>query len=128
MRKIHSKIKLHFYILFRMHMMENIDTTGQQQNLDDEEAMEPIDTTELPEEESQPKNVRSDGIFRPIIVEEDDVMLEMARNLSFEQRIVFDHMIQFCKSILRFMKGATNAIQLPPQFIVTGKLYNFSIF
>jgi hypothetical protein len=111
-----------------MHMLENIDTTGQQENMDDEEVMEPLDTTELPKEESQPKNVMSDGIFRPIIVEEDDVMLEMARNLSFEQRIVFDHMIQFCKSILRLMKGATNIIQLPPQLIVTGKVYKFGFF
>ena len=111
-----------------MHMLENIDTTGQQQNMDDEEAMEPLDTTELPKEDSQSKNVRSDGIFRPIIVEEDDVMLEMARNLSFEQRIVFDHIIQFCKSILRLMKGATNIIQLPPQLIVTGKVYNLGCF
>ena len=110
-----------------MHMLESIDTTGQQENMDDEEVMEPLDTTKLPEEESQPKNVRSDGIFRPIVVEEDDVMLEMARNLSFEQRIVFDHMIQFCKSILRLMRGATNSIQLPPQLIVTGKVYKFGI-
>ena len=111
-----------------MHMLENIDATGQQENMDDEEVMEPLDTTKLPEEESQPKNVRSDGIFRPIVVEEDDVMLEMARNLSFEQRIVFDHMIQFCKSILRLINGATNIIQLPPQLIVTGKVNKFGIF
>ena len=107
------------------HMFENIDVAGQQENLDDEEMMEPLDDSVLPYlEDSPPQNSRSDGVFRPIIVEEDEVMLEMARNLSFEQRIVFDQMVKFCKSILRLMMGATNVIQLPPCLIVTGNLLN----
>ena len=106
-------------------MYENIDVAGQQENLDNEEMMEPRDDSILPYlEDSPPQNSRSDGIFRPIVVEEDEVMLEMARNLSFEQRIVFDQMVKFCKSILRLMMGATNVIQLPPCLIVTGNLLN----
>merc|ERR1712129_174308 len=105
------------------HMHENIDVAGQQENLDNEEMMEPRDDSILPYlEDSPPQNSRSEGTFRPILVEEDEVMLEMARNLSFEQRIVFDQMVKFCKSILRLMMGATNVIQLPPCLIVTGKL------
>ena len=105
------------------HMYENIDVAGQQENLDNEEMMEPRDDSILPYlEDSPPQNSRSGGIFRPIVVEEDEVMLEMARNLSFEQRIVFDQMVKFSKSILRLMMGATNVIQLPPQLIVTGEV------
>ena len=88
--------------------------------------MEPRDDSILPYlEDSPPQNSKSGGIFRPIVVEEDEVMLEMARNLSFEQRIVFDQMVKFCKSILRSMMGATNVIQLPPRLIVTGKLLSY---
>ena len=61
------------------HIYENIDVAGQQENLDDEQDMEPLDTTVWPEEDPQPKNIKSDGMFfKPIIVDEDEIMLEMA--------------------------------------------------
>ena len=47
-------------------------------------------------------------------------MLEMARSLSFEQRIVFDRVVDYNKSVLRRSKGA-HVLLNPPKFIVTGK-------
>ena len=110
------------------HLYENIDVAGQQENLDDEHDIEPLDTTVWPEEDPQPKTIKSDGMFfKPIVVDEDEVMLEMARSLSFEQRIVFDKLIRFCKMILRSFKGAHIPI-IPPNLIVTGNPHIIKMF
>ena len=85
--------------------------------------MEPMDTSILPEEDPQPKNKKSDGcLFKPIIVDEDESMLERVRNFSFEQRIVFDKFVQFIKAVLRNLEGASVA-PIPPNMIVTGNTY-----
>jgi hypothetical protein len=109
------------------HLCEMIDPAGEQENLDDMEIQEPLDTSELPQEESAPINVKSIGLlFKKIEVQEHDVLLNMARNLSFEQRIAFDLIVQFCKSISRLKKGATIRINAP-NIIVTGKcLHNIT--
>ena len=102
------------------HLCEMVDPAGEQQNLDDQELQEPLDTSELPQEEPAPINVKSVGLlFKKIEVQEHDVLLDMARGLSFEQRIVFDLIVQFCKAILR-SKKATITINAP-NIIVTGK-------
>ena len=102
------------------HLCEMIDPAGEQENLDDMEIQEPLDTSELPQEEPAPINVKPVGLlFKKIEVQEHDVLLDMARGLSFEQRIVFDLIIQFCKAILR-SKKATIRIDAP-NIIVTGK-------
>ena len=102
------------------HLLENIDVTGQQENLDDQNSMDPIDDSILPEEEPESRNRKSNGcLFKPVVVDEDEYMLERVRNLSFEQRIVFDKFVQFTKTILRNMKGASTA-PIPPNIIVTG--------
>ena len=108
------------------HFLENIDTNGQQENLDNESIIEPMDTSPLPEEEPNPRNRGSDGcLFKPIIVDEDDYMLERVRSLSFEQRIVFDKFVQFTKSVLRNLNGASIA-PIPPNIIVTGNSSKYS--
>ena len=105
------------------HLLEGIDANGQQENLDVESTMEPMDTSILPEEDPQPKNKKSDGcLFKPIIVDEDESMLERVRNFSFEQRIVFDKFVQFIKAVLRNLEGASVA-PIPPNMIVTGNTY-----
>ena len=67
----------------------DIDTTGQQENADDVEDMLPIDTTKLPDEEPEPSKIqknKADGcLFKPVIVDEEDIMLKLARSLSYEQ-------------------------------------------
>ena len=103
-----------------LHLM-NMDAAGEQENIDDEAILESLDTTELPEpEERYPENVKSGGcLFKPIIVDELEVMLHYARSLSFEQRIVFDRIMKFCKQVLRWKQGAPIPIK-PPQLIVKG--------
>ena len=98
----------------------NIDAAGEQENLDNEEILESLDTNELPSDESEMKNVQSDGsMFKPIIVDEPEVMLQYARSLSFEQRIVFDKVVKFCKEVVRYKKGA-KIYPKPPQLIIKG--------
>mgnify|MGYP001489389500 CR=1 FL=1 len=111
------------------HLYENLDPAGNQDNLDNEEMIEPMDTSALPEEDPVPVNSKSSGLlFKRIEVDEHDVMLQMARSLSFGQRIVFDQIIQFCKTVLRSKNGATDDL-FPPHLIVTGKnhFFKFSI-
>ena len=55
----------------------------------------------------------------PIIVDGESTMLELARSLSFEQRIVFDTMLHYCKSIVMANNGA-NVVLDPPCFIIHG--------
>ena len=106
-----------------IHLVD-MDAAGEQENLDDEEELEPLDTTELPEEEpdtSGKRNVKSTlSLFKPIVVDEMEVMLNLARSLSFGQRIVFDKIIKFSKEVLRANRGA-HIVPTPPQLIVTGK-------
>ena len=105
-----------------MHLMD-MDAAGEQENIDNEAILESLDTTELPheDEERDPENVKSDGcMFKPIIVDEPEIMLQFARSLSFEQRIPFDKLIKFCKEVKRSNQGATIAIK-PPQMIIKGK-------
>ena len=112
-----------------VHLVD-IDAAGEQENLDDEEDLEPLDTTELPEEEEDTrdkKNTKSNlSLFKPIEVDEHDVMLALARSLSFGQRIAFDKMITFSKAVLRANNGA-RIVPIPPKLIVTGKL-TFSFY
>ena len=104
----------------------DMDPTGEQENLDDHEALEPPDRTELPDDEPESKNVKSDGcIFKPIVVDEPDLMLKYARSFSFEQKIVFDKVVKFCKEVLRAEKGA-NIVPNPPQLIIKGMYDHFS--
>ena len=104
-----------------LHLMD-MNAAGEQENIDDEAILESLDTIELPEpEERDPENVKSGGcLFKPIIVDELEVMLHYARSLSFQQRIVFDRIIKFCKEVLRWKQGAPIPIK-PPQLIVKGK-------
>ena len=65
-------------------------------------------------------------MFKPIVVDEDEYMLERVRSLSFEQRIVFDKFVKFTKSVLRNLKGAS-VVPIPPNIIVTGNIYKNAI-
>ena len=106
-----------------LHLVD-MDAAGEQENLDDEEEMEPLDTMELPDDEPETSNKRNFkshlSLYKPIEVDEVDVMLQLARALSFGQRIVFDKMITFSKEVLRANNGA-RIVPNPPQLIVTGK-------
>ena len=100
-----------------------LDAEKQQEDSDDAENLEPIDDSELPEE---PENVAksSDGSkFKPIIPDEKNQMKEYARSLSFEQRVVFDKMISYCKDVVMARKSP-NFNPVPPKIIVHGKYFS----
>ena len=103
-----------------------LDSTKQQEDSDDADNLEPIDDSELPEE---PSNIdkHSDGSkFKPIIPDEIAQMKENVRKLSFEQRIVFDKVISYCKDVVMARKSS-NFHPDPPKFIVHG-MYFFVAF
>lgn len=81
------------------HIGDTIASNFEQENLEDEEDLEPCDETALPDEvdDSEAKGNISEGSkFKPIPQASDDEMRHDARMLSLEQRIVFDKLIEFC--------------------------------
>ena len=110
------------------HIYDNLDPEGQQDNLECEEELEPIDTSELPDEEPtipNPKESQKGGvtkesfITRPIVIGTDQQMYEDARNLSFEQKLVFNIFMDFCQRTKILREG--HFIELDaPKLKVTG--------
>lgn len=101
-----------------------IDPEGQKENMEDEEDMEPVDLFELPDEMEPPPKMKNNAsskemIVKPIILEDVATMKAMARDLSYEQRIVFDKMIHYVKSIAIERNGGLISYD-PPALIATG--------
>ena len=102
-----------------------IDPEGQKENMEDEEDMEePLDQFELPEEKETSQKTKNDSssremIVKPIILEDSTTMKLMARNLSYEQRVVFDKIIHYIKSIAIERNGGLISYD-PPLIIATG--------
>ena len=108
------------------HLFEGIDQTAQQENSEDLEEMEPIDSSELPDEDEIPRiNVKKNfgskevGKFKPIVLDDLETMIQNVRKLSFEQRIVFDEVINYCITVL-IQENGGNVTVIPPKLIVTG--------
>ena len=68
--------------------------------------MEAIDDSELPEEPSIIGKSSGGCKFKPIIPDEKGQMKENARKLSFEQRIVFDNIVSYCKDVVIAKKSS----------------------
>ena len=52
-----------------------------------------------------------------------DEMYQRARSLSFAQRVVFDKVVNYCKSIIMAERsGDPSTMEDPPHLIVHGKL------
>ena len=83
------------------HLFDTLDAEGQQENLDVEEDILPIDDTELPQEYGDNQSldfVDSDyAKFKPIPSKDILTMKKEASQLSLEQGIVFEQIIKFCK-------------------------------
>ena len=104
-----------------------IDAEGQKENMEDEVDMEPLDLCELPDEmepspETKNNSSSKEMIVKPIILESVTTMKSMVRDLSFEQRVVFDKMIHYVKSIAIARNGGLISCD-PPLMIATGTLY-----
>ena len=83
------------------HIFDTLHPEGQQENLDLQEDNLPVDYSELPAETEQSKSLDfadSDyAKFKPLPIKDDSTMKTEASQLSFEQRIIFDKIIKFCK-------------------------------
>ena len=97
-----------------------------QDDMDDEEElkeMNPLDTSDLPAETGNDQSrEKPDGCpYKPIPTSTKDEMIQLARNLSFSQRLVFDKVITFCKSIITAERsGDPHSMADPPRLIVHG--------
>ena len=82
--------------------------------------LEPVDTNELPSEPNE--SVKKEKIFiKPIVVDDEDVMLSMARQLTHEQMVVFGQVIDYAKRLLLSRNNCQIDLD-PPKVKVTGKL------
>ena len=104
------------------HVYDTIDQSAQQQDDDDRNDLEPLDTSELPEEiPSVVKN--ADGCkFKPIEQKEEADMISDIQKLSLEQRIVCDKIIGFCKDVVMSTNSKLDWMPEAPQLIVHGKI------
>ena len=104
------------------HLYDTLDPIGQQENIEDRANIPPADMSELPDEEGHEKSESSipDGPkFKQIKVDSDEEMRADVRKMSFEQRIVFDKVIQYCKDVIIARKDITYKYDIP-QLIVHG--------
>ena len=81
--------------------------------------MEPIDTSALPSEAIE-SNKKEKCIYKPIIVEDEDLMLDMARRLSPEQMVAFAIWIDYAMRLL-FANTDCEMDLEPPKIIIHGK-------
>ena len=110
------------------HLFEGIDQTAQQENFEDLEEIEPIDSSELPDEENERINVKKNLTnlkevvkFKPIVLDDHQTMIENVRKLTYEQRIVFDEVINYCITC-KIQENGGNVTVIPPNLIVTGNI------
>ena len=118
----------------------DVNPGGEQQNDDDEENLDPKDSSdpfleaeEQSERASRSRNKPQDElkgekcIFKkPILPEDRNELYKNARDLLPEQRVVFDQFIHFVKSLLCFKNGGDIDAE-PPRMIVHGKKIIFMI-
>ena len=88
-----------------VHLADNIDEKAQQEDMDDKQEIDetnPLDTSDLPMENEVKKGQKTpDGCpFRPLPTSTHDELIQKARSLSFHQKIVFDTIITFVKSVV----------------------------
>ena len=90
-----------------------------QEDSDDAESLDAIDTSELPMEPNAVRKPKDGCKFKPIIPDAIEEMKLNVRKLSFEQRIVFDKIISYCKDVVMSRKCNTFNPS-PPKIIVHG--------
>ena len=104
-----------------------IDSTAQQNNIEDQvelNEISPLDTSDLPIEAGDDKRGETpDGSpYKPIVIPPRDEMFRNARQLSFSQRIVFDKVVTYCKSVIMAERsGNPSSMEDPPHLIVHGR-------
>ena len=103
-----------------------IDPSFQQEQDDDLEYLEAPDMSELPQEPDE-KNTKADGSFRPIKSVSEEQMIYDIRSLSIDQKIVFERLLSYCKSLMFSHSKFSSDIE-PPRIIITGKWETYFLF
>ena len=109
-----------------LHIADGIPTDLEQQDIDDQKELDkdsPMDTSDLPKEAGEKRNTKKlDGCpYKPIPTATQDELIQKARSLSFNQRVVSDKMITFAKSVIRAEKAKDPlSVLSPPIMIVHG--------
>ena len=106
------------------HLADNLNVLAEQENMDFAELQDPIDLNELPAEGRSNNNIIPDeSPYKPVKISTRTELVEMANTLSFSQRVAFDKVITFCKSIRRAEKrGDRSTVVTPPLLLVHGNL------
>ena len=102
-------------------MKDTLDSTFEQENLNDELNMDPLDKSELPLEQDE-LHQKSDGFkFKPITRLPDEELRSSVRGFSFEQKIAFEKIYENCKKIVMSTSKFAVGI-LPSRIICHGKI------
>ena len=112
------------------HIADNIglDPCGEQDNLECEDEMPPLDTTKLPDEvDNHHSNTNQATSFqeatkaKPIDTGNKEDRIAESRSLSFEQKYVLNRYVHYLKLVVIAKKG-NGPYPEPPHIIVTGEL------
>ena len=106
-----------------LHLADGLQTDLEQENQDDQKELDetnPLDTSDLPAEAGDKKsNKKPDGgLYKPIPISTQSELIHKARSLSYNQRIVFDEMVAFAKSVVRAEKAKDPLSVLPPPLMI----------
>ena len=106
-----------------------IDPTAEQQDADDNENQnEPADVLDdFPDDAFSSKEQRKSQssnqekiVYKLPILDDNDTMKANVWNLSYEQRVIFDKYIDFCKKVMCSVRFDGNIDTAPPRIIVHG--------
>ena len=105
-----------------------LDAAGEQDNLECEDEMPPLDRSELPPEvDNQPTTNQNASSYQEatkakrIDAEDIEAMINDCRSLSYEQKVVLNKIVHFCKALLIAKNYPHAEFPEPPRLIVTGK-------
>ena len=109
---------------------DGIDPAAEQQDADDEEHLEEFSemADEFPQETSSSKRTRKANssikeekiVYKIPILDDVNIMKKNVHCLSYEQRVVFDLYIDFCKKVMCSVRCGGDIETIPPKIIVHG--------
>ena len=116
-------------------LIDSLDATGEQENEDD--APTPVDTSELPsDDEEVPKKKKMSNssserkaVMKPININQQDIrmMYDQARSLSYAQKLIFDKIIHYIRSVAIERKGGIIKPD-PPMILVNGMIIILTLY
>ena len=109
------------------HLYDKVDVTAEAEQENEEVLgeMEQPDLNTLPEEPNEPKkasnmSAKEELKLRPIVIADRATLRRSVRGLSYEQRLVFDDVIHYCRCVAIDNLGGQIDPE-PPKYIVHGE-------